>query len=562
MPNSASTTLTTLAADPIFLEVFWTRMRSVANEAAKLIVRTSFSTLSTEANDFAVVVTDSKGRSLAENSGSIPSFIGTLPRTVQAALDQVGAAHMKPGDVFITNNPWIGTGHLNDVCLVKPIFHAGRLVGFAASAGHVPDIGGKIRSVDSRELFEEGFHMPLMRLLREGEPDETLLTLIRTNVRTPEQTVGDIWSQVGAVDLIARRVGEILAEYSLEGIDELAEALFTRSEAAMRLAIAKLPEGEYRYEMHTDGFGERFRYAVAVRIRGGAIDCDFTGTSPQQPRAINCVLAYTHAMTAYAIKCLLLPDLPNNDGLFRPIRAIAPAGCILNPKSPAPVGGRACTGHYVPTVIFGALFQVLPQKVMAGVGSPLWIANMSGTRADGKPFATVLFFNGGMGATAGKDGASVMSWPSNISCTPVEVAERDSPVFFRYKALRPDSGGAGRFRGGLGEEVCFVSRHPTPLNIVFLTERIQVPAPGVGGGESGACGEVLIDGQVVDTRRPHVLQPGAEVILRTPGGGGYGPASERADAAAAHDVEHGYTTAKRRAQVRPASAAGAISLTS
>lgn len=562
MPNDSRTTLADLAADPIFLEVFWTRVRSVANEAAKLIVRTSFSTLSTEANDFAVVVTDSKGRSLAENSGSIPSFIGTLPRTVQAALATIGAANMKPGDVFITNNPWIGTGHLNDVCLVKPIFHAGRLVGFAASAGHVPDIGGKIRSVDSRELFEEGFHMPLMRLLREGEPDETLLTLIRTNVRTPEQTVGDIWSQVGAVDLIARRLGEILAEYSLEGIDELADALFTRSEAAMRLAISKLPEGEYRYEMQTDGFGERFRYAVAVRIRAGAIECDFTGTSPQQPRAINCVLAYTAAMTAYAIKCLLLPDLPNNDGLFRPIRAIAPEGSILNPRSPAPVGGRACTGHYVPTVIFGALFQVLPQKVMAGVGSPLWIANMSGTRADGKPFATVLFFNGGMGATAGKDGASVMSWPSNISCTPVEVAERDSPVFFRYKALRPDSGGAGRFRGGLGEEVCFVSRHPTPLNIVFLTERIQVPAPGVGGGESGACGEVLIDGQVIDTRRPHVLQPGAEVILRTPGGGGYGPASERGDAATAHDIEHGYTTAKRRAQARTAPAAGAISLTS
>jgi N-methylhydantoinase B len=562
MPNAARTSLADLAADPIFLEVFWTRVRSVANEAAKLIVRTSFSTLSTEANDFAVVVTDSKGRALAENSGSIPSFIGTLPRTVQAALATIGAAAMKPGDVFITNNPWIGTGHLNDVCLVKPIFHAGRLVGFAASAGHVPDIGGKIRSVDSRELFEEGFHMPLMRLLREGDPDETLLTLIRTNVRTPEQTVGDIWSQVGAVDLIARRVGEILAEYSLEGIDELADALFARSEAAMRLAIAKLPEGEYRYEMQTDGFGERFRYAVAVRIRGGAIECDFTGTSPQQPRAINCVLAYTRAMTAYAIKCLLLPDLPNNDGLFRPIRVVAPEGSILNPRSPAPVGGRACTGHYVPTVVFGALFQVLPQKVMAGVGSPLWIANMNGTRADGKPFATVLFFNGGMGATAGKDGASVMSWPSNISCTPVEVAERDSPVFFRYKALRRDSGGAGRFRGGLGEEICFVSRHPTPLNIVFLTERIHVPAPGVGGGESGACGEVLIDGQVIDTRRPHVLQPGAEVILRTPGGGGYGPASERGEAAVTHDAEQGYTTAKRGAQVRTAPAAGAISLTS
>jgi N-methylhydantoinase B len=542
MSNTNQLRATGLAADPIFLEVFWTRVRSIADEAAKLIIRTSFSTLSTEANDFAVVVTDSLGRSLAENSGSIPSFIGTLPRTVRAALSQIGADQMRPGDIYITNNPWIGTGHLNDVCLVKPIFHQDRLIGFAASAGHVPDIGGKIRSVDSRELFEEGFHIPLMRLLREGQPDATLLSLIRTNVRTPEQTVGDIWSQVGAVELIANRLGEVLTEYALAGIDELAEALFDRGEAAMRQAISNIPEGVYRYEMQTDGFGEMLRFAVAVRVQGSEIECDFTGTSEQQPRAINCVMAYTYAMTVYAIKCLLLPDLPNNDGLFRPIRTRAPEGTIVNPKSPAPVGGRACTGHYVPTVIFGALYAVLPERVMAGAGSPLWIANMSGTRQDGKPFATVLFYNGGMGATADKDGSSAMSWPSNISPTPIEVAERDSPLFFRCKRLRPGSGGAGRFRGGLGEEISFVSRHHGPLQIVFLTERIRVPAPGLGGGESGACGEVLINGQPVDSRCPHVLLPGDEVTLRTPGGGGYGPASERADELRAYDLLHGYTT--------------------
>jgi N-methylhydantoinase B len=536
MPGAAS------AADPIFLEVFWTRVRAVVNEAAKLIVRTSFSTLSTEANDFAVVVTDSAGCALAENSGSIPSFIGTLPRTVRAAIAQIGADNMRPGDIFITNNPWIGTGHLNDVCLVKPIFHGNRLVGFAATAGHVPDIGGKIRSVDARELFEEGFHIPMMPLMREGHVDDTLLQLIRTNVRTPEQTVGDIWSQVGAVELIAARLHDILTEYALPGIDDLAQALFDRSEAAMRHAIAQLPEGEYRYTMQTDGFGERFTYAVTARIGNGEIECDFAGTSPQQPRGINCVLAYTSAMTAYAIKCLLLPDLPNNDGLFRPIRAVAPEGSLLNPRSPAPVGGRACTGHYVPTVIFGAMQQVLPERVMAGAGSPLWIANLSGTREDGRPFATVLFYNGGLGATAGKDGASVMSWPSNISPTPVEVAERDAPLFFRYKALRPGTGGAGRQRGGLGEEVCFVSRHPTPLSIVFLTERLIVPAPGFAGGEAGACGEVLINGQAVDARQPQTLQPGDEVILRTPGGGGFGPATERDFERIAYDREQGYAT--------------------
>ncbi len=530
-------------SDPIFLEIFWTRIRSIANEAAKLIIRTSFSTLSSEANDFAVVITDSLGQTLAENSGSIPSFIGTLPLTVQATLAEVGREQMRAGDIFITNNPWIGTGHLNDVCLVKPIFLDDRIVAFAATAGHVPDIGGKIRSVDARELFEEGLHIPIMPLLRDGVPDASLLRLIKANVRTPEQTVGDIWCHASAVERMADRVIGVMREYSLTGIDAFAAALFDRSEKAMRSAIAALPDGEYRYRMPTDGFAERFRFEVTVRIAGETVECDFTGTSPQQPRAINCVLAYTNAMTTYAIKSLLLPDLPNNHGLFKPISTVAPAGCLLNPTSPAPVGGRSCTGHYVPTAIFGALHALLPDAVMAGVGSPVWIANLNGLRKDGKPFAVVLFHNGGMGATSDRDGAAVMSWPSNISPTPIEIAERDAPLAFLRKALRPDSGGAGRQRGGLGEEICFVSRHHGPLSIVFLTERIHVAAPGLGGGGPGALGEVLINGEVIDTRVPQVLQPGDEVILRTPGGGGYGPPAERSGDLIRRDRTLGYVAA-------------------
>lgn len=531
------------ADNAIFLEVFWTRVRSAVNEAAKLIVRTSFSTLSSEANDFAVVMTDSQGQTIAENAGAIPSFIGTLGNTVRAIIGAIGTQAMRDGDIYITNNPWIGTGHLNDVCLVKPIFHASQLVGFAATAGHVPDIGGKIRSVDARELFEEGFHIPPMHFLREGRADATLLSLLRTNVRTPEQTVGDIWCHASATELIARRVSDLLHEYRLTGVDDLAEALFSRSEQAMRAAIRALPDGEYRYGMDTDGFDERFRFEVTVRIADGTLTCDFTGSSPQQPRAVNCVLAYTHAMTAYAIKSLLLPDLANNQGLFRPIHTVAPEGSLLNPLSPAPVGGRSCTGHYVPTTIFGALFPLLPGRVMAGVGSPVWITNLTGRRANGKSFANVLFYNGGMGATHGKDGASVMSWPSNISPTPIEVAERDAPLRFLRKALIPDSGGTGQWRGGLGEEIQFVNQHEGPLNVVFLTERLKVAAPGLGGGDDGAPGAVWINGQPVNSRTPQVLQPGDVVTLRTPGGGGYGPATARSAEAIARDRLLGYVSA-------------------
>jgi N-methylhydantoinase B len=537
--NSTPTSKTLSAAEaisPIFLEVFWTRARSIVDEGAKLIVRTSFSTLSSEANDFAVVMTDAQGRSLIENSASVPSFIGTLPATVRYAIETIGAANMRDGDVYITNNPWHGTGHLNDFCFVKPIFYQDALVAFSATAAHMPDIGGRIRSVEARELFEEGFHIPMMHLLREGVADESLLTLLRTNVRTPEQTVGDVWSQVGATELVAKRLQEVMREYGLSHIGDIAEALFERSDAAMRRAIAALPEGDYRYAMQTDGFETPFDYVINVSVRNGEILCDYAGTSPQQPRGINCVLAYTNAMTVYAIKCLLLPDLPNNDGLFRSIRVTAPEGSLLNPRYPAAVGGRACTGHYVPTVVFGALHAILPDRVMAGVGSPLWIVNMSGTRSNGKPFATVFFYNGGMGATSRKDGNSTTSWPSNISPTPIEVAERDGPFRFKHKRLIDGSGGAGQYRGGLGQEICFVSLHDTPLSVVFLAERLRQPALGLAGGEAGACGAVLINGEPVDARRQHVINPGDEVTLRTPGGGGYGPVQQRNALASQRDT--------------------------
>lgn len=530
--------------DPIFLQIFWSRVQAIANEAAQLIIRTSFSTLSSEANDFAVVITDSNGHAFAENSGSLPSFIGTLPNTVQATISKIGKDKMEKGDVFITNNPWVGTGHLNDICLVKPLFYQETIVGFAATAGHVPDIGGKIRSVDARELYEEGFHIPIMPLVKGGIQDLTLIQLIRTNVRTPDQTVGDIFCHVGAVELIQKRIHELLAEYKLNSFSELAKNLFELSDQAMRKAIRSLPEGNYHYTMETDGFHERFQFQVKIEIKDSQITCDFSGSPPQQNFAINCVLPYTNAMVIYTIKSLLLPNLSNNYGLFKAITTTAPEGSILNPKSPAPVGGRSCTGHYVPCLIFGALASILEKKVMAASGSPVWIANLNGIKEDGKPFACVLFFNGGLGATALKDGSSAMSWPSNISPTPIEIAERDFPLFFNRKLLLSDSGGAGLHRGGLGEEISFINRHTFPLSIVFLTERLIVSAPGIAGGESGKLGAVYINGKKIDSRKPHILLPGDEVLLRTPGGGGYGRKNQRNTALIDFDLQHGYVSSE------------------
>jgi len=515
--------------DPVTLELVWTRLISAVDEAAKAVVRTSFSTLSNEANDFACVLTDAAGRSLAQNTGSIPSFIGTLPATVRAICAAIPPAEMRPGDTYVTNNPWIGTGHLNDISLVRPIFHAGAIAGFAAATSHVPDIGGRIRSTEAREVFEEGFHIPPMRLIRDGAMDATLMALLRANVRTPDQTEGDVWALAGAVSLIGARVGATLAEHKLADLAAVAGEIFDRSEREMRRRIAALPDGQWRYGFETDGMAEPYAFAVEVTVRGSEIVVDFAGTSPQQPRALNCVLAYTRAMTVFAIKALLLPELPNNEGIFRPIELRVPEGTLLNPRWPAAVGGRAATGHYVPVLIFGALAEVLPERVRAAPGSPLWIMNIAGADAAGRPFANVLFFNGGTGAGMAQDGVDCISWPSNISATPVEVAERTAPLLIRSKRIRGDGGGGGQQRGGRGQETV-IACEAADMATVFVTERLRFAAPGLFGGDAGALGEVLIDGVAADTRRMQILQPGSVITIRTPGGGGYGATEGPCDA--------------------------------
>jgi N-methylhydantoinase B len=531
--------------DAVTLEVLWTRTISIVDEAAKAIVRTSFSTLSNEANDFACILTDARGYALAQNTGSIPSFIGTLPATVRHFLRELGPDRIHPGDVLITNDAWMGTGHMSDVCVLKPIFHRDRLVAFSATTAHMPDIGGRVRAIEAREVFEEGIHIPLAKLVHAGRTDETLVQLIRANVRTPDMTMGDIWAQAGANELMERRVRALLDDYQLDGFEALGDELFGRSERAMRDAIKAVPDGTYRYALRTDGVDVPFDFKIALTVSGDEILADYTGTSPQQPRAINCVYAYTYAMTAYAIRCALLPGLANNEGMYRPMKVTAPEGCLLNPRFPAAVVSRATTGHYVPVLVLGALHRVIPERVMAGVGSPLWAITQSGVRYDGRPYTNVFFFNGGMGATARKDGEHVLSWPSNISSTPVEVAERNSPLFVRSKRMRSGSGGAGKFRGGLGQDILLENESPRPIVVSFMAERTTYAAPGFAGGGDGGLGDVQLNGTSIDHRKQYVLKKGDRVLVRTPGGGGYGRATQRAPKLVARDRECGYVSPRR-----------------
>ncbi len=528
--------------DPIRLEILWTRLVSAVDEAAAAMVRASFSTVVRNSHDFSCIVADRHGRSLAQATDSIPSFIGTLPATIRHFLGEYPVDTLEPGDVLITNDIWMGTGHLPDITVAKPIFFDSRVVGFSGSTAHAPDIGGKIRSPEPREVFEEGFQIPIMKVLQAGRRDETFFRLLRQNVRTPDEVVGDLYAQFAALDLIEDRVVALMREHGLTDLDVLAGEIHQRSEQAMRAAIRELPDGVYRNRMPTDGLDRPVDLEAAVTIDGDEICINFEGSSPQVDRAINCAMCYTYAMAAYAIKCATVPDLPNNEGAVAPIRVEAPERCIINPAFPASGGSRALIGHFVPPLIFGALAEVVPERIMAGVGSPLWAITVAGVNDAGRSFANLFFFNGGMGATHRTDGQSCMSWPSNISATPTEVIEQLSPLRVHHRRLRPGSGGEGKMRGGLGQEILFEILSETPLAASFLAERTRHAAPGMAGGEPGALGQVVINDAAVDPKAQHIVGSGDRILMALPGGGGSGAPAERDADLRVHDREQGYVT--------------------
>ncbi|HUP94859.1 MAG TPA: hydantoinase B/oxoprolinase family protein [Burkholderiales bacterium] len=526
----------------VTLEMLWTRLISIVDEAAAALVRTSFSTVVRESNDFACVLTDARGLSLAQATDSIPSFIGTVPRSIVRFLEEYPPDTIAPGDIFITNDIWDGTGHLPDITVAKPIFHRGRLVGFAGSVAHAPDIGGRIRSPDARDVYEEGLQIPIMKALNAGKMDATLERLLRKNTRVPDQVMGDLYAQFTALTLMEQRVIALLREQKLDSLADIGREIHRRSEAAMRAAIRKVPNGVYRQSAISDGLAEPIRLEMALTVQDDSIVIDYEGSAPQVMRAINVCMAYTFAYTSFGLKAVLAPHIPNNEGVLRPVEIKAPYGSIANSKPPAAGGARALIGHFFPMMVIQALSQALPERAIATVGSPLWCVNMSGHRRDGSAFANMFFTNGGYGAARGRDGAHVLSWPSNVSSTPVEMIEQLMPVKIHYRRFRTGTGGAGEFRGGNGQEVLIESRAPAPVTVAFLAERTRPEAApaGIAGGDAGAPGEIIIAGKRVDPKTQHFVEPGATVLVRTPGGGGFGPAAMRTPERLAADRADGY----------------------
>ena len=526
----------------VTLEMLWTRLISITDEAAAALVRTSFSTIVRESNDFACVLTDEHGLSLAQATDSIPSFIGTVPRTIRHFLKEYPANELKPGDILITNDIWQGTGHLPDITVAKPIFHKRKLIGFAGSVAHSPDIGGRIRSPDAGSVFEEGLQIPVMKAMSGGKIDATFERIMRKNVRVPDQVMGDLYAQFTAITLMEHRVMALLKEHKLDSLTELGREIHTRSEKAMRAAIREVPNGVYRQTALSDGISEPIKLELAMTVKDDSIEIDFAGTAPQVAKAINVCMAYTIAYTSFGVKAVLSPHIPNNEGVLKPITIKAPAGSIANSTPPAAGGARALIGHFFPMMVIQALSQALPQRVVATVGSPLWCINASGQRKDGSAFASLFFSNGGYGAASGRDGAQVLSWPSNISSTPVEMIEQLSPLHVRYRRLRKGTGGVGEYRGGNGQEILFENRAAGTITCAFLAERTrpETAPQGIAGGGAGACGELVIDGKTANPKSQHHVVEGGTILLRTPGGGGYGNPDKRSPERIAADRAEGY----------------------
>ena len=530
----------TKAMDTVTLEVIWNRFLSVANEQQDALIRTAFSTIVRESQDLACGLFDTKGRMIAQSISGTPGHINAMATSMKHFLAAFPPDKLAPGDVLITNDPWMTAGQINDITITTPVFKNGRLVALFANTCHSADIGGRILSAEAREVFEEGLRLPIMKLFERGEPNQILMQIVRANVRQPDEVIGDFYAQAASNDAGGRALLEMMDEFELDSIDGVSEEIIRRSENAVRSEIRKLPSGEWSSETWSDGFEEPILVCCTVRIAGDEIFIDFSGSSPQSTRGINVVLNYTHAYASFAIKAAICPDVPHNDGSFRPVHVSAPAGSIMNALDPAPVASRQVIGHFIPSAIYAALSGALPGRLMAPGADPIWL---SVWRGQNPPFTLTIFQVGGTGARPSKDGLSAVGFPSGVAGVPAEVIESLSPVVLRKRQLRPDSGGAGIWRGGLGQLTEFARRGEGNWSVSSIADRTVYPAHGLVGGSMGAAGELLVSNGLRPNPKALVDLNAADVVyVNLPGGGGYGSPFQRDPEKVRWDVVEGYIT--------------------
>ena len=535
--------------DPITIEILWRRLISVVDEADGAVARTAFSSLLRDAHDYTCMFTDRKGRELAQGSFATPGQSGAMALGIKKLVTRIPENSYHEGDVYITNDPWALAGHLNDVCVFSPIFHKGKLTAFTACVFHHSDIGGRVSS-DNHDVYEDGLFIPLVKLYDGDLLNESVVEMIKWNVRTPDEVIGDIRSQIAANHVCAEKISQMLDEYHLAGLDDLADEIINRTEKSMREAILKVPDGVYEAEgIIEQGKGKAdIVIKAAVHVKGSDILVDLAGSSPQVDWGGNVVFNFTYAYVFMAMKSMFDPDIPNNDGCTAPISMEAPFGSVVNCKFPAAVAARMQIGHFITEIIYRAMADVLPDRVIAGSGgTPANMNVLYGRYGDGQPWHSVRIRGGGMGASDRADGNYVYIFPANGANTPVEILESDTPLIVEKRELMTDSGGIGRMKGGLGRRM--ILRIPDdayaplpPVNLGIQSGRHQYAPEGLFGGGEGAKAAFLVNGQPGNPYGLSQLKPGDVVTIDAAGGGGYGNPLERAVERVESDVREGYVS--------------------
>ena len=513
-------------------QIMWNRLIAVVEEQATTLIRTAFSTSVREAGDLSAGLFDRQGRMIAQAVTGTPGHVNAMAESVTHFMREIGPQNIFEGDVLITNDPWLGTGHLHDITVVSPIFRRSKFIGFFACTAHVVDIGGRGFGPDASEVYEEGLLIPIMKFAERGEIEPVLINIVRANVRAPDQVVGDMHSLATCNAAGDRRLQVMLEEFALNDIDGLSDFIIDTSRKATEAAIAKVPDGQFDNAMQVDGYDAPVTLKVRLDVADGCLSADFTGTSGMSRFGINCPEVYTRAYACYALKCAIAPKVPNNTGSLEPFRITAPEGCILAAKRPAPVSTRHVMGHLVPDVVLGALHKAMPNTVPAEGASALWNIQMSVRPSDpdsGLPTAEVLMFNsGGTGARPEMDGLSATAFPSGVSTMSVEATEHVGPITVWRKDLRAGSGGAGRRRGGLGQTIEIEPRAGYDFYFNAMFDRVAYAARGRDGGQPGTAGRVeLADGTQLSPKGRQFVKQGQRLKLSLPGGGGFGPPKER-----------------------------------
>ncbi|RQR32353.1 hydantoinase B/oxoprolinase family protein [Burkholderia sp. Bp9143] len=531
--------------DTIHMQVMWNRLISVVEEQAMALIRTAFSTSVREAGDLSAGIFDKRGRMLAQAVTGTPGHVNTMAEAVEHFMNEIGVERMYEGDVYLTNDPWRGTGHLHDFTVVSPSFLDGELIGYFASTAHVVDIGGRGFGPDSREVYEEGLFVPIMKLIERGEVNRDLVNIIRNNVREADKVVGDLYALASCNETGHKRLLEMLREFNLADVEGIGEFILARSREATLERIAALPNGTQTNEMTLDGYDAPVKLNVTLTVADDHLLADFAGSSPASPFGINVPLLYAKAYACYGLKCIIAPEVPNNAASLEPFRVQAPAGCILNAQRPSPVAVRHVLGHFVPDLVLGALDKILPNRVPTEGAGALWNLHVSArpvSEASGLKGAEILMFNsGGTGARAELDGLSATAFPSGVHAMSVEATEQVGPIVVWRKEMRSGSGGAGKHRGGLGQIVEIGPRTGYEFRFNAMFDRIDHPARGHAGGKSGAAGQVtLSDGTKMKGKGTQAVGEYQRVVLSLPGGGGVGAPEQRSKEELLRDIRNEY----------------------